>query len=1104
MSFLSAEFWSMSGNSKFLNYTLLFLFVLLAAPLHAQLNGFGLEVTPTQETCLGNGALSFSIINGTPGATMLYTVYKQPDLTTPISVSPENFTGSLTAGTYTVLALQTLDLETNSQEQEITIESQVTPLSFSVLATNQNCSDGAQLVINTVSGFPAQYEILSGPVTADLQESNIFSNLPAGTYVIRVFDECGWGEVTTYTLVQNDSPPQISDPIYETQMTGDCDTVNITNTIAYPDGIGISYPVTINYTVTPVNGDTPTVITQTFESGDPVMLTLTQQFPADAAEYTYSIEIIDNCNVSFVQDGMEVNPKPALNYELMPIPPCGEHYLSLDVSQYKPPYMVNFLSAPEGFDPVVYNTSHPGPFTESNLIYGNDNTPMPEGTYEVEITDSCSRTATANIIIADDLPDPVVSGRNNGCFSEFGRMTIAIPDRDIISAIILTAPAAYTQPLPDDVSNFINPNGRLVISDLPVGHYILKIVDECGKEYEVPVEIPPFVEQGFTANGMADCTIGSGAISLSSGNGKMVSLTMTAAPAEFTEEMPYDVSFNISQSGLFSMNGLPQGEYTFHGTDMCGIEGTVTVSVVGNQPPPNAFTFVRHCGSYDVVLADSATQTLIDPPTYWLQKKIGTGNVWGHPQTGAIYTEGTEPTDTNSVSLENNQTLYNLTFEGTFRVMKYFESVGSGVDNKACFGDLGTFDYTDGVTIQNIYNISCMQNADDIYIEATGLGPMNYRIEKKNGETFILDNGTNNIFSGLDPATYEFVVEDACGYVGMNEQNINLLPELTDANDPGDMMICIEEGSPVFAEFDLASQTSGVLGNQSPDVYTVSYHLTAADANTGSNPLPELYTNISNPQIIYARLIHDHIPLCHGVVPFGLQVSERPLLQMATEGTICNESGSTILTADAGYDSYEWSTGANTRSITVFEPGTYTVTVSIVYGDVTCSTTNEVVVTPSGPADILSVETQDWTTNQNSISVSVSGEGSYEYSLDDNAYQDSPVFDNLEPGIYTLYIRDKNGCGTVTTKVVLLNYPKFFTPNGDGINDTWRIPYSWVEPDMEIYLFDRYGKFIISFSPLGEGWDGNYHGRPLPSTDYWFMVIRKDGQVHRGHFSMIR
>lgn len=84
-----------------------------------------------------------------------------------------------------------------------------------------------------------------------------------------------------------------------------------------------------------------------------------------------------------------------------------------------------------------------------------------------------------------------------------------------------------------------------------------------------------------------------------------------------------------------------------------------------------------------------------------------------------------------------------------------------------------------------------------------------------------------------------------------------------------------------------------------------------------------------------------------------------------------------------------------------------------------------------------------------------------------------------------------------------LPFPKFFTPNGDGYNDTWTIDFSYLAPNSSIRIFDRYGKFIKELG-LNTSWDGNYLGRLQPASDYWFIVTRFNGTEFRGHFSLKR
>ncbi|NJM78616.1 MAG: T9SS type B sorting domain-containing protein [Flavobacterium sp.] len=92
-------------------------------------------------------------------------------------------------------------------------------------------------------------------------------------------------------------------------------------------------------------------------------------------------------------------------------------------------------------------------------------------------------------------------------------------------------------------------------------------------------------------------------------------------------------------------------------------------------------------------------------------------------------------------------------------------------------------------------------------------------------------------------------------------------------------------------------------------------------------------------------------------------------------------------------------------------------------------------------------------------------------------------------------------------EIEVIDYPKFFTPNGDGFNDTWNIFGLSSIPNTKIFIFDRYGKLIKQISPAGLGWDGSFNGEQLPSTDYWFTVEYEENQqakVFKAHFALKR
>lgn len=318
-----------------------------------------------------------------------------------------------------------------------------------------------------------------------------------------------------------------------------------------------------------------------------------------------------------------------------------------------------------------------------------------------------------------------------------------------------------------------------------------------------------------------------------------------------------------------------------------------------------------------------------------------------------------------------------------------------------------------------------------------------------------------------------------------------------------DLIACDEVSNNQQEAFDLSTQIPAVLGNQSSANYAVSFYSSLTDAATGTNAIDLLFTNTVNPQTIYARVENVNNQDCYSLTTFDLHVVPKPLLQMEDIYSIC-EGSSIVITAPDGFDSYLWSTGETSESITISQSGNYQLTVFQNNGLIICDAIENFTVVNSSIATITEIVTTDWTLNNNSIQVFVSGSGNYIYSLDGINYQISSIFNNLPPGDFTIYVKDSNGCGIIEESIFLLMYPYFFTPNGDGYNDFWQVYQSFKEPTMEISIFDRYGKLVKTFNGLSPGWDGIYNGLPLPSSDYWFVVKRANGKVHKGHFSLKR
>lgn len=244
---------------------------------------------------------------------------------------------------------------------------------------------------------------------------------------------------------------------------------------------------------------------------------------------------------------------------------------------------------------------------------------------------------------------------------------------------------------------------------------------------------------------------------------------------------------------------------------------------------------------------------------------------------------------------------------------------------------------------------------------------------------------------------------------------------------------------------------------------------------------------------------------CFQIVTLNLILVSKPFVNINDVMPICEGSSITV-DAGFGYDNYNWSTNETSSAIIISQPGNYSVTVSENHGNIICSTTKNFTVVNSNIGTISEIITSDWTQNENTISVLLSSNsaGSYEFSLNGIDFQDNNTFYGLENGEYTVYVRDKNGCGVSSEEVYLLMYPKYFTPNGDTLNDYWRIKFSENEPNLIVTIFDRYGKLMTQFDSSTIGWDGTYQGNEMPSSDYWFIVKRENDKEFRGHFSLKR
>ncbi len=132
-----------------------------------------------------------------------------------------------------------------------------------------------------------------------------------------------------------------------------------------------------------------------------------------------------------------------------------------------------------------------------------------------------------------------------------------------------------------------------------------------------------------------------------------------------------------------------------------------------------------------------------------------------------------------------------------------------------------------------------------------------------------------------------------------------------------------------------------------------------------------------------------------------------------------------------------------------------------------------------------------------------------QYQWQDNST--SPQYKVTMPGTYWVNVMDTSGCMSADTVVISPGnclsgkIPNTFTPNGDGINDTWQIKGLQSYPQCIVLIYNRWGQQVFSSIGYSKPWDGEYGGKPLPTGVYYYVItLGSSGPPLGGFVTVIR
>ncbi|MCK8480283.1 gliding motility-associated C-terminal domain-containing protein [Psychroserpens algicola] len=396
---------------------------------------------------------------------------------------------------------------------------------------------------------------------------------------------------------------------------------------------------------------------------------------------------------------------------------------------------------------------------------------------------------------------------------------------------------------------------------------------------------------------------------------------------------------------------------------------------------------------------------------------------------------------------------------------------------------------------------------------------------------FIIEGETSSSLVVSETCTYTVIVYDEqCDAQAQDSVTITFGDEPV-ANSVPDMITCDDISADEIEDFDLETQTAGILGAQDATEFNVSYHLTLADAQSNVGALSSPYTNISNPQTIFVRIEDANATFCSATTSFNLIISGPTPDATSVPIEVCDDDTDGVTLFDLAAHDANILNGQSDVDFSVSyyeteadaEAGTGAIDTSVLYSsssqtiyarvesniafDCYSTTPFDLIVKPL-PSTSFTTDF-DYEVCPNAtvpILITATANNYTESEVSIVWYRDGGVIAGesgltlsvLEAGLYEIEVtfNDSTMCSSITAQTVIelesCVIPQGISPNGDGMNDVFDLSSYDVS---KLEIFNRNGTLVYSKNNYTNEWYGQTNdGDELPVGTYFYTMEYEDGK----------